>query len=234
MRRCRVRSSILTVHTRARSEVLTLHLTASTSPSPPAMTATAHEEIRGWGAWGQTEFQVNLKLGLTPRSGPDPAAERRSDPAERTPRLSRRSSASARARLTRHFAISRSMRKKSARNTSAFSPELPREIPRSSSHSSTLATPGSWNTCESEHEPAGEGIAMKAILADNDVEGILAALVSNRRMPPPAAPCAHGSERLQIFQQIGKLSLGQLAQARDGVGAVGAGEGCANVLERPS
>ena len=31
-----------------------------------------------------------------------------------TPRLSRRSSASARARLTRHFAISRSMRKKSA------------------------------------------------------------------------------------------------------------------------
>ena len=95
-----------------------------------------------------------------------------------TPRLSRRSSASARARLTRHFAISRSMRKKSARNTNAFSPELPREIPRSSSLSSTLATPGSWNTCESEHEPAGEGIAMKAILADNDVEGILAALVS--------------------------------------------------------
>ena len=33
---------------------------------------------------------------------------------------------------------------------------------------------------------------MKAILADNDVEGILAALVSNRRMPPPAAPRAHG------------------------------------------
>ena len=64
------------------------------------------------------------------------------------------------------------------RNTSAFSPGLPREIPRSSSLSSTLATPGSWNTCESEHEPAGEGIAMKAILADNDVEGILAALVS--------------------------------------------------------
>ena len=85
-----------------------------------------------------------------------------------TPRLSRRSSASARARLTRHFAISRSMRKKSARNTNAFSPELPREIPRSSRLSSTLATPGSWNTCESEHEPAGEGIAMKAILADND------------------------------------------------------------------
>src|SRR5208283_1618960 len=122
------------------------------------------------------------------------------------------------------------LRKKSARNTSAFSPELPREIPRSSSLSSTLATPGSWNTCESEHEQAGEGIAMKTILADNDVEGILAALVSNRRMPPPAAPRAHRSERLQIFQQIGKLSLGQLAQARDGVGAVGAGEGCAQRL----
>ena len=28
------------LHTRGRSEVLTLHLTASTSPSPPAMTAT--------------------------------------------------------------------------------------------------------------------------------------------------------------------------------------------------
>ena len=75
---------------------------------------------------------------------------------------------------------------------------------------------------------------MKAIPADNDVEGILAALVSNRRMPPPAAPRAHGSERLQIFQQIGKLSLGQLAQARDSVGAVGAGEGWRNVLDRPS
>ncbi len=33
------------------------------------------------------------------------------------------------------------------------------------------------------------------------------------------------SERLQVFQKIGKLSLGQLAQARDGVGAVGAGDG---------
>jgi hypothetical protein len=30
-------------------------------------------------AWGQTEFQVNLKLGLTPRRG-----ETRSDPAEGT------------------------------------------------------------------------------------------------------------------------------------------------------
>ena len=49
-------------------------------------------------------------------------------------------------------------------------------------------------------------------------------------MPPPAAPRAHGSERLQVFQQIGKLSLGQLAQARDGVGAVGAGEGFAQRL----
>gem|GEM_PF-6669719 len=92
------------------------------------------------------------------------------------------------------------LRKKSARNTSAFSPELPREIPRSSSLSSTLATPGSWNTCESEHEQAGEGIAMKTILADNDVEGILAALVSNRRMPPPAAPRAHRSERLAVLE----------------------------------
>ena len=81
-------------------------------------------------------------------------------------------------RLTRHFAISRSIRKKSARNTSASLPGLPRETPRTYSLSSTPATPGSWNTCESEHEPAGEGIAMKAILADNDVEGILAALVS--------------------------------------------------------
>ena len=42
------------------------------------------------------------------------------------------------------------------------------------------------------------------------------------------------SERLQVFQQIGQFSLGQLAQARDGVGAVGAGEGWRNVLERPS
>jgi len=50
--------------------------------------------------------------------------------------------------------------------------------PRTSSLSSTLATPGSWNRCESELKHTGEGIAMKGILADNDVEGILAALVS--------------------------------------------------------
>ncbi len=59
----------------------------------------------------------------------------------------------------------------SSKANSAFSPGLPRETPRNFSLSSTLATPGSWNTCASEHEPAGQGIAMKAILADNDVEG---------------------------------------------------------------
>jgi len=41
---------------------------------------------------------------------------------------------------------------------------------------------------------------MKAILADNDVEEILAALVSNRRMPPPAAPRAHRSEHLAVLE----------------------------------
>src|SRR5208337_467259 len=30
-------------------------------------------QLRISGAWGQTEFQVNLKLGLTPRSPRDPA-----------------------------------------------------------------------------------------------------------------------------------------------------------------
>ena len=52
------------------------------------------------------------------------------------------------------------------------------EIPRTSSPGSTLATPGSWKRCESEHDRTVEMIAMRGILADNNVEGILTALVS--------------------------------------------------------
>jgi hypothetical protein len=50
---------------------------------------TGDRRWRSAGAWGQTEFQVNLKLGLTPRRDPrsDPAAGPRGGPTPRRPTL---------------------------------------------------------------------------------------------------------------------------------------------------
>ena len=56
----------------------------------------------------------------------------------------------------------------------------------------------------------------------------------HRVLPSPTSP-AHRSERLQVFQQIGKLSLGQLTKAGNCIGAMwGPARASRKVLERPS